>query len=681
MNRLCLFLLVVAAGICSESRCAETYCVSLEGKDTNDGRTEKTAWRTIAYAAKQAKAGDTVLVAPGDYGAEQVVFANSGEEGKPIVFKGNGGRPKLKSDDKKAKAFLVEGKKSHIRIENFEFAGYEAAVSFCKGASQCWARDLRCFGSNGVAIGLSDDVHHCWVDNCFVADNGWNGIMIYSDPGDKGRWNRKPCTFNAITNCVVVRGGHSSFDVHTACPDSYVVGCLAREKGKDRDGKGGACGFYLHNFDVPRMRVVGNAVTECYWGIALTGGSDCIIADNLVCGNSRGITLDRGERWGAYDAGTDCAGNALHDNIVFDVKLEKDWVYAVALAGATGSIFMRNYADKQGREYSCNRYRNADPAGNRIVDPLNGRNGIQVTEGSFALSYSAGFNPGGTQYRLTSNGKADEKTAGAEGASFGTLGKGSFVTEAIAPAGEITPPQHLRVAALPSAEGGAAVVWGDWSSGETGFSVERRLADEKEFKEIAKLEANATRYLDKEVGRRKAFYRVRALYGDKQSGYSNEDEVVRYGYWFTDRTGLAVDGTSAFAQVEKAQLKTLIVEKTKRVERKADAEEGVSAFALLEAVAPDAKAGESLNSVEAKREAKVWLVASKPVTATLRWRAGWIRGSVEGEGEYTLELDAGGRKVKACLVNGKPTKATLDEKTRLVRLDVAGSGYLEAALE
>jgi len=64
-----------------------TYYVSTQGSDANDGLSERSAWRTISHAAKVAKAGDTVLVLPGDYGPECVVVANSGREGAPIVFR------------------------------------------------------------------------------------------------------------------------------------------------------------------------------------------------------------------------------------------------------------------------------------------------------------------------------------------------------------------------------------------------------------------------------------------------------------------------------------------------------------------------------------------------------------------------------------------------------------------
>ncbi len=67
-----------------------TYYVStaVTSKDSADGRTELSAWRTIKYAASKAVAGDIVYIKAGDYGAENVNFTKSGSAGNPITFVG-----------------------------------------------------------------------------------------------------------------------------------------------------------------------------------------------------------------------------------------------------------------------------------------------------------------------------------------------------------------------------------------------------------------------------------------------------------------------------------------------------------------------------------------------------------------------------------------------------------------
>jgi len=43
------------------------YVDSRNGRDANDGRSLKTAFKTIQQAAQAAKAGDTILIVPGAY--------------------------------------------------------------------------------------------------------------------------------------------------------------------------------------------------------------------------------------------------------------------------------------------------------------------------------------------------------------------------------------------------------------------------------------------------------------------------------------------------------------------------------------------------------------------------------------------------------------------------------------
>ncbi len=73
MKNTILFTLFIFA---LQNLCAQTtYFVSLAGNDANDGLSESTAWRTIAYAASSASpvsAGDTVFIKAGDYGLEEI---------------------------------------------------------------------------------------------------------------------------------------------------------------------------------------------------------------------------------------------------------------------------------------------------------------------------------------------------------------------------------------------------------------------------------------------------------------------------------------------------------------------------------------------------------------------------------------------------------------------------------
>lgn len=63
------------------------YYVTVNGKSTNDGLSEATAW-SIEHAFSIAKAGDVVYIKAGNYGAVELIADNSGTSNNPIKFIG-----------------------------------------------------------------------------------------------------------------------------------------------------------------------------------------------------------------------------------------------------------------------------------------------------------------------------------------------------------------------------------------------------------------------------------------------------------------------------------------------------------------------------------------------------------------------------------------------------------------
>ena len=78
---------------------AATYYVdATNGKDSNQGTFESTAWKTIAKVkGSRFNPGDQILFKRGEFWREQLIVPSSGSEGNPITFGayGNGNKPKL----------------------------------------------------------------------------------------------------------------------------------------------------------------------------------------------------------------------------------------------------------------------------------------------------------------------------------------------------------------------------------------------------------------------------------------------------------------------------------------------------------------------------------------------------------------------------------------------------------
>jgi hypothetical protein len=69
------------------SKVADGYIVTVNGKDTNDGLTEATAW-SLTHAFATAVAGDNVYIKAGNYGSLKLTSTRAGTSENPIKFIG-----------------------------------------------------------------------------------------------------------------------------------------------------------------------------------------------------------------------------------------------------------------------------------------------------------------------------------------------------------------------------------------------------------------------------------------------------------------------------------------------------------------------------------------------------------------------------------------------------------------
>ena len=183
--------------------------VSLDGSDTNDGRTLAKALRTILAGAQRAEAGATIYVAPGDYGNEQVTFAHQGTASAPITLEGYritpGDRPVLPGfdhessldpsvmplldgDDRSSGTGIDLSGARYITVRNFQVSNYENGV-YAYGANYVTVEDmvLTTFGVNtvdaysGKGIVIGGKANNNTVKNSVVVNASVEGIMLYGN--------------------------------------------------------------------------------------------------------------------------------------------------------------------------------------------------------------------------------------------------------------------------------------------------------------------------------------------------------------------------------------------------------------------------------------------------------------------------------------------------------------------
>ena len=167
----------------SDAPTPTTYHVAPDGSDETTGVTREDAWRTVAHAAAQVNAGDTVLIHEGTY-HETVHVRATGKPDMPITFKAAPGE-KVVFDGKDGSIVVgfYADHKNHVRIDGLYFTHYGKSGTSWDGL---------------IALTDCRDVR---ITRCFL--NGYDGVLsthLVSAFGGEGLHLR---------NCVVANSMHS----------------------------------------------------------------------------------------------------------------------------------------------------------------------------------------------------------------------------------------------------------------------------------------------------------------------------------------------------------------------------------------------------------------------------------------------------------------------------------------
>jgi len=174
------------------------YYVAPDGDDGNDGRSRKTAWKSIRRAANRVDVGDTVLIAGGTY-KETVWVRATGDKDRPITFKAMPGEKVVFDAGKRelANAFILNNKE-HVVFDGFYFFGFNAAGN----DSVQWVPSM----AGVFQLNDSDDVT---IRRCLMNGRGGGYCPPFVTASE--------CERLALENCVVAGGFHG---LHVfGCPD------------------------------------------------------------------------------------------------------------------------------------------------------------------------------------------------------------------------------------------------------------------------------------------------------------------------------------------------------------------------------------------------------------------------------------------------------------------------------
>jgi hypothetical protein len=178
---------------------ARTFHVAVNGDDGRSGLSPQEAWRTIAYAASQIRAGDTVLIHAGTY-EEYVLVRATGEAKAPITFQAAPGEMVWMdgSNRFRSTAFRLEAT-HHVHIDGIHF------------------RHFRYMPHAGDCISIEGGSDHV-IRRCFYDGRETSGYV--------GNFVRASNAANLLVeNCVMINGMGEGF-VLSRCPNFTARHCV-----------------------------------------------------------------------------------------------------------------------------------------------------------------------------------------------------------------------------------------------------------------------------------------------------------------------------------------------------------------------------------------------------------------------------------------------------------------------
>ena len=230
-----LILIILLEAICLQAQ--NTYYVSLTGNDSNDGLTETTAWRTIAYAVSSSSpvmAGDSIFIKAGNYENENIVFEKSGLASLPIVIQGYkdipGDNPEFNFDygEQLNPAYMplldgldrttgiaidINGSKNII-INNLQIKNYANGIidhtytdNLNTELNNIFITDMGDTQATYSGKAIEFYASHNLIKNCVVINSSAQGIYVEGN-------------YNTIENCKVYCDDSTSSE---AAMDYYIV--------------------------------------------------------------------------------------------------------------------------------------------------------------------------------------------------------------------------------------------------------------------------------------------------------------------------------------------------------------------------------------------------------------------------------------------------------------------------
>ncbi len=283
-------LVLVVCAIVLAPAFATTYHVSPDGDDAAPG-TRNAPWRTLAKANETLRAGDTVVLLPGEH-AGVIEPANSGEDGSPVAYRGEAGAVLTGGESSDGVWTCVRLKeREHIVVEGFTLLPVRGGWMALDSASYCVIRKCHMEAARGTYNPIiCNDCHYnryedlkCWRS----LNTGEYGHLM----GDM--WNNNACTHNVFERVHISRAGHRPFGIWFDSDHNVIRSCTFDCR----------WGRNFEFFSAPRLLVEGCVITNGFDGSGSADGRaklfiiDSIFRRNAIYRNYYGPIVINSYQW------------------------------------------------------------------------------------------------------------------------------------------------------------------------------------------------------------------------------------------------------------------------------------------------------------------------------------------------------------------------------------------------
>ncbi|NPE27872.1 hypothetical protein HNV12_07845 [Methanococcoides sp. SA1] len=255
-----------------------SYYVSLMGKDTNDGLSSSTAWRSINRATSNALPGDIIYVASGNYGHEYVEFLRSGNVTDWIELRTSGGSVSIEGDGTGNGIEIYSN--SYISISgDFKISNYSNGI-FMDSCTNVNISDvsLMSLSTDGIYFRNSSYIN---LENVTIKDASEHGVLSFGYPYDNAINQHI-----LISNSTIDGTSHNGIDLHT---NNKYVSIINNHIYNVTN----SAAVFSHNSGNENILVESNTMDNNQRGIWFVGTNNSVIKNNNIQNSYRyyGILL------------------------------------------------------------------------------------------------------------------------------------------------------------------------------------------------------------------------------------------------------------------------------------------------------------------------------------------------------------------------------------------------------